>query len=336
MVEARFSEILISRMKIKRRVFDILRFLFRWRFWCIYCKEKYPRWKSAKAHIIPKSLGSILKIYNVCKTCNNWIGTEVEAELLYSPIIRDKLSELKIRSKRGRKIHFVQTGRRATATTIHPETGEKIKVNMELGFEGEKHSIIPTKNKSGKLTIDDKDFDSIKMNFEKKGCIVVSKDEFVRRKGEFKKGDKVCIYEKFSPPPYSIEVTMWHNIKKVKRALAKISLEYLCYRQGPKFVMKDDFDNIREYIKKGEPEPIGTFFEDEVDGIHFPSRKNCHALFLFLDSDGNIVCIIDLFGAMKFLLVLGKGVGLIPDLENAKITFVDPINKSVWEAPFHK
>ncbi len=80
------------------------------KFICIYCKERISISKQTEDHVIPESLGSPLKISNVCKTCNNkLLGSKLESELFYFPPIAGKLSELGIKSKSSKITPFVET-----------------------------------------------------------------------------------------------------------------------------------------------------------------------------------------------------------------------------------
>lgn len=65
--------------------------------------------QSTKDHMIPESLGFPLKNSNICKKCNNFIGSGVESELLYFAPLTGKLSELGIKSKSDRIMSFVKT-----------------------------------------------------------------------------------------------------------------------------------------------------------------------------------------------------------------------------------
>jgi len=281
-------------------------------------------------HIIPESLGSPLTISSVCKRCNNFIGSELESELFYFPPIAGKLSELGIKSKSGKIIPFIETGKRAKATMKDPLTGERIKTQVRLGANGEFHKIIPTMRESGQFVIDKSDFE--KKELEDKGFIVLSKSEFEQRKNTLKNGTKLVIYEEKTGIHPWIEIKMHFDIGKVYRSIAKIGLAYLCYKYGAEKALLSIFDGLRSYILKGKPEPRGAF---SYDMPYWPSIENHHALLLCTVDKRDTIFIIDFFGGKwKSAISLGAYFEGIPSLDKSKITYIDSINKKVLTASF--
>lgn len=304
------------------------------KFTCIYCKKELPISEQTEDHIIPESLGSPLKINNVCKKCNNFVGSELESELLYFPAIVDRLSKLGISSKSGKQRPFIKTGKRAKATMKDPITGEEVKTHVKLGYDGENHKIIPTKTASGHLIVDMEDFEKKKRELESKGYIVISKLDFEQRKNEFTQGTKLAIFDTqpVHPSP-QIKINFWFNIKKISRAIAKSGLAYLCYKYGSEKTLFSNFDSIRSYILNGKPEPRGSF---NYDIPYWPSKENHHALHLFTVDKKLVGFIIDFFGAWKSLITLGTYFESVSFLEESKITYIEPISRNVFIIPCRK
>ena len=305
------------------------------KFTCIYCKKGISISQQTEEHVIPESLGSPLKIDNVCKKCNSIIGSELESELFSFHPIAGNLSELRIKSKSGRITPFVETGKRAKAKIKDRITGEEINTQMRLGFDGEFHKIIPTKTKPEYLIIDKAEFEKKKRELEEKGFVVISKSEFEQSKKQFKKGTKLATYEERTDSHPQIEVETWFDIAKVCRSIAKIGLAYLCYKYGVDKALLPNFDNIRSYILTGKPMPCGMF-NYELPYDVWPSRENYHALLLFTADGENVGFMVDFFGVWKSLLSLGTYFKGMPSLDESEITYIDPTSRKVFTTSFSK
>lgn len=113
-----------------------------------------------------------------------------------------------------------------------------------------------------------------------------------------------------APDITSVEVgQIFSYTPEVKRGLAKIAFNYLCFRQGPGFVLAPAFDSIRQYIRYGiapalEPmnsEDEAPFQSSAPDGL----RPVVH--WIELSSHGshrNLLGTVMLFGGMRHTIIL--------------------------------
>jgi hypothetical protein len=106
------------------------------------------------------------------------------------------------------------------------------------------------------------------------------------------------------------------------RQIAKIAFNFLANRTSGQFALREEFDDIRGYIRRGimprfvpvtivKVSPVG-----EDDGIS--RRTGRHEIVLSTNEVGEVVCRVNLFSHLTYQVVLSQGSFLWYPLEDGR------------------
>jgi hypothetical protein len=275
---------------------------------CIICRKEKNKEELSDEHVIPDSLNGFYHIFSVCKTCNSYLGREVDSKLVNHYFTSFMRYDLNIKGKKG-KLPNPFDG------THILENDEETKVKMILDKEGiprpyllPKIKKITNGNKLEiKLSIDSDDKDKINDIMEK-----ILKREKIDKNNCQIITNKDLIFEEFLPV---IKMTKELDIKNFKIGLLKIAYEfavdsidaYLEDTQAKKiseFLLNIDFKKIDTFF-------IGNGFEKEItqplEGL-FDFEKKRHLLVLMNVQGLGLVCFISLYKLFSIVVKLSENI----------------------------
>ena len=243
-------------------------------FKCIYCSQVKPRTDFNREHVIPEALGrfqnNLVLRGTVCSDCNKYFGDNLE--LLLSRDTAEGVYRYKFDIKpktdpRHRRVSFrIAEGEELAGMHVRPmpetrggnisheplpqvgfrkkETGKYVyfkadeipekAVLIDMGFEVQEiHMFVPN----------DRELPGLLRNLEAKGLKTEVKGE-LEWPESVKTGSRVAILG-------DLKID-----RPIFRALCKIAFNYLAFVLGKEFVLREDFDDIRNYIRysKGDTE----------------------------------------------------------------------------------
>jgi hypothetical protein len=251
-------------------------------FKCIYCLQERDRRSYTKAeHVLPQSFGTFDQNFTlhkvVCDDCNHYFGSNLEIYLA-----RDSY-EGQLRFTHGVKdpSDFKAFARSSRVATKYAE-GEYAGVYVSRRYSKDKNTIEVTplpqvgfllaQNRYEYFLIDN--IPSLAVLKEKgfngdrpRSIHSLAADPEVLERLLAERGIpfRVTDYDSPTDRPDSIlcefEGTIDHIIR---RAIAKISFNYLAYWQGPAFLHRPEFDTARRYIRYGTLPDYPMMSIDEV------------------------------------------------------------------------
>lgn len=253
---------------------------------CIYCLIDKPLAAFNEEHVIPESFGGDMVLtYSVCRECNTLFGAKLEEFFgrdSYEGILRYHfgLSEPPQLQQRKKKQRF--RPRRVLIRIAKP--GEWNGALLELkGFHQNGTpdcDLAPQaalrRKGTGQLThfhIDDmpEKNSAEEKGFETKqvqaaGANKEARAEVVRRLETL--GYKAQSWQE--GPGYPTDTVRFEVLttidEVIKRTVAKILFNYLAFARGADFVLSEDFNGIRRYIREGT-KPDWHFFESGNEPI---------------------------------------------------------------------
>lgn len=237
---------------------------------CIYCLEEKSSASFTKGeHVIPESFGKFRNNFvlhkTVCDECNQYFGDNLEIDLArdtyegsiarYDHGIK-KPSEFKTIGKKSRIKVRVKEGplKGSYEYPVYVPQREKIcleplpqvgflradssgydyflidEIPSSIFFNNQVHNIS---NPKGILTI---------------GCDHETAEDALNRKGYYFGPEENHEVAYIHPGPSKI---YGRNDRKIARAIAKIGFNYLAYCEGAEFVLQNDFNSMRKYIRAG-------------------------------------------------------------------------------------
>lgn len=274
---------------------------------CIYCLTAKPLSEFDTEHVIPQSFGTfepdnLTLEHTVCRECNNRMGRRLEEFFgrdSYEGILRYKfgLSELPSKKRdrfKPRRVSFAIAlegewkGAILDFTGFGPDGQPVCELAPQAAFktkEGKlKHIRIDRIPDKKGLEYDELDSKQIHVC----GPNEKARAEVIKRLGEL--GYKVKDWKEGPAfPEGNLSFAMTSRIdEEIKRTIAKIAFNYLAKTQGASFVLSNDFDPIRAYIKDGT-KPDFTFFQTDNEPIlrdDLPGRRQTTAHLIVLEWDG--------------------------------------------------
>lgn len=262
---------------------------------CIFCEKQEDEFENGNEwsieHIIPQSLGNkYLNISNVCKNCNNTLGSKIDAYFSNSLPVDIKRCEYGIEKPKGRLPAALQEGA--------DNQGRKMRI-----LDGFRPSYIPSV-----------DIDGNKYHYH-----TSSKDELekmvtksLRRKNfsneiiekVHSKIEKLNVTQSF--PEINFLVTL--DINRYLAEILKIAYEYATYKLGDSYFEDPRAKEIRAYFA-ALPEPNEQHFAPPQGIADFPQSLehnivDGHLIGLCPTAEGNLVAVVSLFGGNPYLVYI--------------------------------
>lgn len=270
---------------------------------CIYCRS--PITKHSSEHVIPQAFGTfgsktpVLRC--VCHDCNQLFSREFEREVYRSSL--EALQRWKHGLKSGepaedvdgRRVSLKAAGGEFDGLRLNPVTNDieaQVEFKRRDGGPSERFTLADLRRmRKEDLT----EFD-LTLPHE---LIVWKKGQYEEFNAELKRLGYEVTYKgdsrKKNVPAGTnlgrgaMTVTM---DQKLGRAMAKIAFNYLAFMCGGEFVLRPDFDPIRNFIRNNVPPPfsciIAQGMQENADRGGFINDPS-HFLLLCLQDRGSIV-----------------------------------------------
>ena len=296
---------------------------------CIYCKSDIDETNKSEEHVFPQSFGcpDTWIIYCVCKKCNIGFGKTLERFLAGDSI--EGLWRLQKIGSRSKK-HITQT-RINIRVPNDCKYGEFRGAIVYADFSKKDSLSLPSqilvKDDVGNrkfFLIEDLEKQEIREEFDKykdKGFWILShnasaEEEAIEKLKQFGINFKLAMHGRL--PTGALEANGGLEViidgiidKKIFRAIAKISLNYLAKVKGPLYVLDARFDSIREYIKTGvtkEPKVVeikkGHILTEETNNKYFFEGH----IFIVQTEGNQIIGKVSLSNTFTFYYTVNLGV----------------------------
>lgn len=236
---------------------------------CIYCKKNDIEFN--REHVIPKAFGlfgaktMVLKD-SVCQNCNEDFGKEIDQVLSRDSF--EGLLRAQILGPQKKKSESFKSRRVKIYFPDNETCGILRGAGLDMDWNTRSLRLLDqiiVRSKSGKLAyFYEQEFereDASKILALPKGAVRVlgtnaSKVEALM-KLVYDKGVQIKEKQSITPPSelsgHSVPINLEGQIDgRVWRSIAKIVFNYLTFIQGDKFVLKDVFDPIRDFIRGKE------------------------------------------------------------------------------------
>jgi hypothetical protein len=312
---------------------------------CIYClKEKKSDEFRKREHIMPQMFGRfknnlILRAF-VCDNCNQYFGDNLELILG-----RDTLEGILIRCKYGMKkdilpkkyerLKFKIISGKHKGKIVRPVFAKNIgdlqlEEVLQVGIynrDKQAYDYFEPENIPHSKQLKERGYIGAKIN------LIVSSDEEMNYLMDFLK--KKGLHIKWADGMNSS-----NNIEKIEkveargtikidsiiyRAISKIAFNYLAYNTDKEFVLKKDFNGIRNFIRYGKGDPEDYFgvnetsilYEDSILEKYCKGKKITNGHLIILERRGfKIISKISIFNLTTYLITLCANINGILRLLN--------------------
>ena len=323
-------------------------------FKCIYCLQERDRKSYTKAeHVVPQSFGMFennFTLHNiVCDECNHYFGKNLEIHLA-----RDTY-EGQLRFTHGVKdASDFKTIGRSSRVAVKIAEGKYAGLFVSRRYSKDKNTIeVIPEPQVGFLLADGRYeyflLDSVPALAELEGTGFsgdrlrsihgVEVDPKVLEQVLAERGIPFRVTDEDSPKtsgqPDSILCEFAGTIDHVvRRAIAKISFNYLAKWQGPDFLHRPEFDMARRYIRYGtlpdypmmSIDEIAILRDEPVEGL----RRVGHIITIGWTTVHSVLAQVSLFNWMAYRISLCKEFsGPTPEIRRGHI--FDPINHKIHE-----
>jgi hypothetical protein len=287
-------------------------------------------------HVFPKSIGGTITISEVCKACNDHLGSFVDSPLINNFFIDAMRYFLKLPDKAGNipdplKNPFLSTD-------------PNQKVHIKIDNENKRSIYLPTKKKSF-IDSDGKKHIYIKVDKSDEDTLPIIMEKIRRRASR----DGIEVKLEGHPKEYFrceetiVNQTINFNGLNWKRGILKIAYELTYRKIGTLYLSTPIAYNIRELLKLKEISendfqkyPIKGIFSLVTNTELFPSLSNSDSLYAALLSINNeLRCFVRIFNVFQcFLLVNGQYSG--NSTLNGTVIQIDASKKTTREIPYYE
>lgn len=237
-----------------------------------------------KEHIIPQAIGGRLKAALYCKTCNETLGRELDAEVSKQFGYIGTL--LNIRRERGKPQSFEVEERTSGITLI--SNGKNLR---------RKDPIVEIESADGEK-LDSSDITARSEKDLKKICAGIEKRYKVSGKGK--------TFQDVHPGPTDIERTITIDNALLRRAVSKIAYGFLCTKISKNIILSPPFEVVRAHIgtDRGPALACANFIHTRFMTDYI---RPLHKIHVALNKrDKLVVGYVSLFGIFRFTVLLAE------------------------------
>ena len=235
---------------------------------CIYCSEEKDEF--TKEHVFPKSFGNFgetektwtLYKNEVCKECNSFLGRELDIEFARNSLegVHRHMANIDVTSQYCRRDNL-----KATISKTFPNPGlhgavvyfnpaqDKIDVVSQVGVLDENEKVLEFIPQDDFSYVDPNKFRKVKLRL-----IASNEERYELLLEAIKTVNPTFISEPVSYVPMDqkngrILVDIKGEITvKIQRCISKIAMNFICFHLGKTFVLGNEFDKARKFIRFGE------------------------------------------------------------------------------------
>lgn len=293
---------------------------------CIYCKKEKEESEFNREHVVPQMYGRyqdgfVLNSNQVCRECNSYFSTNLENVVgLDSIEALDRMQFGTRKMRDGRKLNgnrmkivFTETALkgvvvRPTADSTRPERirfqyGPLIGILREDGeYDYYVPDQVPVATEAEKDRLGGKKRPILAIGISEEESTAVLKE-----RGWVSESSG---YAAIQPQEILGTEDVLFSIKDVddpikRRLAAKTVLNYLCYRYGKDYALREEFDPIREYVRYGTWNPDKLFFLFKTEPLSFCDLPNerSHAVGFAYDITDDVnyfIGIVTWFGKLTY------------------------------------
>jgi len=334
---------------------------------CIYCKNKKDESEFNREHVVPQMMGRytnglVLSDNQVCEACNSYFCGEIENKISmdsYEAFLRMKSGTR--RMSEGRRIGHTRIRlsgvegiyKGLSFIAVSDNTSDRLHYEIEpcVGFKKSENEYDYVSIENIEKATEDK------LKFLKKfnnPIIQIGYEQDAVEKVLIEKGyiDKnaVCtkdgIREVFENKDFITSIKF--NVDSyVRRVCAKTVFNYLCYKYSSEEMLKQKYDDLRNYIRYGKWSERLWFklVEGFLNNVN-PPNNTAHAVGTMIHVKGNVVELIGCvtwFGELTYifkicdiepdeqnLLSNGLNVVTLPQIETS-FTYFDNVSTNITD-----
>ncbi len=287
---------------------------------CIFCLLEKPIEEFTREHIFPESIGGSMYLKNcVCKSCNSFLGSNVDGYLTDHYLIQMRRLLYRLPGKSGEIPNPLENG------TLLNESGQKVKYILNEDGKPKELYLIPSiekKTNGGSIKI------SITIDSKDKNKLPEMLNKSIKRSGsnkELKPDDiaKQLKIEEIKNPKIFVNAKV--DIVNYQKAILKIAYELAYYWLGESYIddplailirsaILDQSDSTHwgeKYKIRGR---IGLFKEDAVST--FGSYLETSHIAFLSRSQNNLACYIRIFTVFEGIIAVTESAHLYPNFQD--------------------
>lgn len=296
---------------------------------CIFCLGNK---KSSVEHVFPDSLGGQLKINNVCKECNDFLGEHVDIHLVNHSLMQFVRSKFNLPGKKG----YVPNP--FAKSFLKDDPTRKVK----FGIDGKAPYLVT----SVKQSTDGKSI-TISVDASDRNNLPTIVNKALKRKGlsemTLQEVEAKLSYETLEKPELIVNIEA--DINTYRKAILKIIFEFTNMKLGDKYLDDPMAEKIREYIKSSNLDVEGLYGDANIVDKKSPQSAILSELaieqgyIIFIQQYGdNLNCYVNLFNQFEGNLIVSNNASKYKDFKEIfygynvvdksteKLSFVEKIN----------
>ncbi len=286
-------------------------------------------------HVFPESIGGNIIIKDICKACNDHLGSFVDSPMVNNPFIVDARFRLKLPGKDGTIPNPFEN------SVLASDPSQKVQVRAENGkIKG--IEIVTSK----KVTTDQEGNKRIELKVDKAHKHLIPQMLEKMRSRYAKKGqtlEKEWKYVEYHSDTTDLHQSLHFHDFDWKRGIMKIAYE-LSYRQlGPNYLTNPIATKLRELLKikkitRGDFQryPVNSTISLAGNQVSFPLFTDPDSLYAALMSVNNILfCHVKIFNIFEGRVLLSEnfsGLSLLSGI----IIHINVPKKTTIEIPYHE
>ncbi|MGG0656448.1 HNH endonuclease [Rummeliibacillus pycnus] len=301
---------------------------------CIICEKDKD--KLTEEHIFPDSIGGTLTQYNVCKTCNDLLGHNVDHHLVDHELIQFERHQLNIRGKSGKLPNPLEKG------VIDNERQQKVLYRFD--YEGKPKELYLVPSQDVKVN-DDQSIDiTISIDKKDKSKLPEMINKTLRRNGkkELTLEEIEALSVEFVDEKPIMKIQQKIDIHHYKRAILKIAYELAHYWIGEDY-FKDSTGNMikncfldnelpfefyERYPIKGKIEIRNK--ENPIVQDLWPEEPHNHIAFMIKEGE-QINCFIRIFSVFEAMIRISEHASNYPHFKENFIS-INPVSGDIRDS----
>ena len=327
---------------------------------CIYCLQEKDESAFNREHVVPRMMGTyqngyVLSNYEVCEECNSYFSRELEDKIGLNSMegflrMQHGRTMSDGRMLRGDRVSFKGTDGIFNGLDFIPvvdnQNPERIhfdilpRIGILADAQSEEYNYyeaesLPKASPETLARLRGKEAGIVTVGMTQEEAIPHLKDKgYLDTSYAF---NEVSVKDLYKKADFTTKITASID-SIVRRTCAKVVLNYLCYSKGKDFVLSDDFNDIRNYIRYGKWSDSLWFrySQGPVTSVEMPN-DTAHVVgyMWFPEKESWILCgCLTWFGETTYVFKLGETehhVSLINMLPSTKMACFDNDSRTIIE-----
>lgn len=290
----------------------------------------------SKEHIFPESIGGTITTNQVCKLCNNYLGSNVDKFLTDNFFVASERLLHKLKGKKGNLPNPLKDG------VLSEDNSKKIQYLMDDYGKPKQIRTVPYFRDFEK---DGKKFIEVRVDYKEKEKLYGMVNNHLKRNNQkiLSKEEIDNLIKRNIIKQPKVTLSSFIDTVNIHRPLLKIIYE-LCFRWLGETYSQDKIseiirlsiidDNLKENFQSKYPLKVGLNFGNDKNLFPYHEKNDHSHLAMMMNDNDKIICAIRIFKVIEYSVIVSESAKLYKSHKQMFLE-INTNTKETRELTFH-